>query len=261
MSKSFIGGFVIGVAVLAVVGFSASRLQNKNTTLKDREEKEYQLELKDATSVRIGSFTEEQRKHSKLYAYYKTRADLMPVYGKISDFFVNPKGKFMETIVGVGLCPIPEPETPEKFLGKLAQESDAIIRGTVIKKVSQITEDDAFIFTDYDVVIKEILKNNMAAPLELERSITVTRPGGKVAVNGIVVKATDEHFMPLLLNHNVILFLKFIPETGAYKATQYTGAFELDGVSVRPLTEALLPTGVLQDEYSFLQTARAISNK
>lgn len=261
MSKSFISGFVIGIVVLVVVGIGTSRLQDNNSTLKDTEEKKYQLEVKDATPVQLGMLTEQQRNHSKLYIYYKAQADSMPIYKRISDLYLNPKGKVMETIVDVGLCPLPEPETPEKFFGNLAQESDAIIYGTVIKKLSQITEDDVFIFTDYEVVVKEILKNNTAAPLKMEQSITVTRPGGGIVVNGIVVKAKDERFKPLQLNHDVVLFLKFIPETGTYKATNYTGAFEFDEDSVRPLTEAHLPPGILQDSHSFLQTVRIVANK
>jgi hypothetical protein len=101
----------------------------------------------------------------------------------------------------------------------------------------------------------------------------VTRPGGKVVVNGIVGKATDQNILPLPLNHDIVLFLKFIPETGAYKATQDTGSFELDGTLVRPLTEDHFPFGIIEDRQSllqirviqdvqlFLQTVQTVSNK
>jgi hypothetical protein len=171
MSKSFIWGFIIGVMVLVVAGVGASRLQDKNAKLKAEDEKRYQIEVVDATPVQLGLLTEQQRLHSKHFAYYKRQADLMPIYGKISEFFANPKGKVMETIVCVRLSFMPESKTPERFFSELAQKSDAIIRGKATKKVSQITEDDAFIFTDYDVVVTEIYKDNAIAHLELEKTI------------------------------------------------------------------------------------------
>ena len=257
MSKSFAWGVIFGTALLIVIGVSASRLQDK----KFKDEKQYQSEVKDATPIRVGVMTEQQKKHSKIYTYYKSQADSMPTYKRISDLYLNPKGRVMKVIVGVGLSPLPEPETPEMFFGKLMHESDIVIEGTVIKKDSQITEDDLFIFTDYEIVVEQILGNNIAAPLSLGQSITVTRPGGTVSVNGIVVKAVDERFTPLPFNRSVILFLKLVPETGAYKATQYTGSFESDGVSVYPLTEAHLPPGVLQDRPSLLRTLRNVADK
>ena len=261
MSKSFVWGFIAGVALLIVAGVGASRLQDKNAKLKAEEEKLYQREVVDATPVHLGVLTEQQRIHSRLYSYYKEMRPSPQGYRKITDYFINPKSKVMETTLLVGLLPVPEPKTPEEYLGELARESDAIIQGAVDKKVSQITEDEAFIFTDYDVVVTEILKDNAAAPLELGKPIVVTRPGGKIVMNEIVVKASDEVFQPLPLNHDVLLFLKFIPETGAYKAAQPEGSFELNGSSIRPLTGVHLPFEIAQDGRSFLQTARTVSNK
>jgi hypothetical protein len=93
-------------------------------------------------------------------------------------------------------------------------------------------------------------------------TIIVTRPGGKVLLNGVIVKALDMRFEPLPINtYEVVLFLQYIPETGAYKTTQDTGSFELDGLLLRPLTKSNFPPGVLQNKDSFLQTVRDISNQ
>lgn len=260
MSKSFVLGFIVGTTLLIVAGVGASKLQDKNAKLKEEDEKQYQIEVVDATPVQSDSLTEQQRIHSRIFAHYKEMRSGLADYHKISDFFAHPKGKVMGTIITVGFGPVPEPKTPEEYLSELTQTSDAVIKGTIIRKVSQITEDDSFIFTDYDIVVTEIIKNNATVPLELGKPIIVTRPGGKITKNGILVKVDDEKFLPLPLNHNVLLFLSFIPETGAYKTTEATGSFELNGSSVRPLTGVHLPFEP-QDEYSFLQTARLVSNK
>ena len=112
------------------------------------------------------------------------------------------------------------------------------------------------------MIIIEVFKNNAAAPIDAGKTIVVTRPGGKVLVDGVVVKATDAALAALPVNTNdVVVFLQFIPETGAYKTTRATGAFELEGLTVRPLTGIPFPPGVIRDSDSFLETIRAVSNK
>jgi len=162
-----------------------------------------------------------------------------------------------------GLGPVREPEAPETFFGELARASDAVIRGRVTKKTSQVTEDDAFLFTDHDVEVAEVLKDNAAAPLAPGATITVTWPGGKVLLDGVIVTAIDQNLLPLPTNgHDIVLFMKFLPQTGAYYNAPGNAAYEIDGTSVQPLTpRSFLPPGVIQDRDSFLGAIRAVSAK
>lgn len=258
MSKAFIFGLVIGLALLLVVGVGASRLRQKNTHQeKERaEQAEYNRELAEATPVEVGVLSASQRIHSSLYTAYKERNNNTTI-GQLLDA-ARRTGKIVKLDFLVGLGPLMEADKPERFFGEVARSSDAIVRGRVTKKVSQITQDDAFIFTDYDVVITEVLKDNATAPIGA--AITVTYPGGKVLLDGIIVKVRDHYFEPLPMNREVVLFLQSVTETGAYKPTAYSGSFELDGVKLRALTEQELPPGVLRAE-SFLQTLRAVSNQ
>jgi hypothetical protein len=263
MSKSFIYGFIVGI-VLLIIGVSAgSQIQQDNSkeTEAQRELRLFEKEVVDATPTQLGLLTERQQSHSKLYSVYKER-----IRKRISEFIAHPEGKVLAVDFEIGLGPTPrsmKSETPEEYFGKLANESDAIIRGRVIQKVSQITEDDTFIFTDYDVEVMEVFKDNAASPLATGRNIAVTRPGGKIVVDEIIMQVTDHLFLPLpVSNKNVILFLNYIPETGAYQATRDTGSFQLDGETLRPLTELHFPPGVLRDSNSFLKILRrAIQNK
>lgn len=263
MSKPFVIGFFVGLALLLVAGVGASRLHQKDAEqAKQRTElAEFQAELGDATPVQLGVLTENERAHSKLYGHYLGLRNYRTISGLVEQ--AKGKSKIVETGVLIGLGPVlSEPETPENYFSEVARESDAVIRGRVIKKVSQITEDDAFLFTDYDVVITEVLKSDVTASLEAGARITVTRPGGKVLLDGIIVRAKDDSFAPLPVNnHEVVLFLKRIPETGAYRAARDTGTFELDGSILRALTGCAFPPGVLRDGNSFLQTARAVSKR
>lgn len=255
MSKAFISGLAIGLALLVVVGVGASLRQKNAEHERQRVElAEYQAELADATPVEVGVLSASQRIHSSLYTDYKQRNNNATIDEFLDVARSSTKIVKLDCFVGYGF--LMEADKPERFFGELARSSDAIVRGRVTKKVSQLTQDDAFIFTDYDVVITEVLKDNAAAPLGA--AITVTYPGGKVLLDGVIVKARDHYFEPLSLNREVVLFLQSVKETGAYKPTRYSGSFELDGAIFRALSEQELPPGVLRGE-SFLQTVRAVS--
>ncbi|HXU36073.1 MAG TPA: hypothetical protein VN937_06885 [Blastocatellia bacterium] len=258
MSKAFIFGLVIGLALLGVFGVGASKLRQKNAEQeKEREElAEYQAELADATPVEVGVLSASERIHSGLYTDYKQRNSNATIDELLDVARSSTKIVKLDFYVGLGF--LMEADKPERFFGELARSSDAIVRGRVTNKVSQLTEDDGFVFTDYNVEITEVLKDNVTAPLGA--SITVTYPGGKVLLDGVIVKARDHYFEPLPLNREVVLFLQSVKETGAYKPTAYSGSFQLDGVKLRALTEQELPPGVLRAE-SFLLTLRAVSNQ
>src|SRR5215467_9388632 len=173
MSKAFVAGVVSVVALLIVVVVEASRLPHQSA-----EEAAFQKELPDATPVQVGVLTERQRIHSKLYDRYLVAG---AGQGSISDLVAKqPGSKIVWTTVLPGLGPVLEPETPVKYFGALAHSSDAIIRGKVKKRISLITEDGGFLFTDFDISVSRILKDNPIAPLSIGGDITVTWPGGKV---------------------------------------------------------------------------------
>lgn len=262
MKKAYILGFIAGLVLLTVGGVAGSILQKKNAEQRKQELAlaKYREEVVDATPVQLGVLTDKQRIHSRIYTHYQQVRGGESISGLVAN--ANGKSKIVETIIHPPLMPeFPNSQTPEYYFGKLANRSDAIIRGRVTKKTSQITEDDSFIFTDYDVEIIEVLKNNVTAPIESGATITITRPGGKVLLDGVIVKAAESSFAPLRVNKEVVVFLKFIPETETYQATEATGSFELDGSSLRPLTERAFPRGVLQTRDSFLHSLRVISKE
>ena len=257
MSRSFILGFVIGLTLLGIaVG------GNTNTKQKKVEEQKYQAEIADATPVQIGVLTEKQRLHSKLH-----NGAGMKVGGKtISEWMASYRGEkivLVTDIMGRRFIPLnhSEPEIPEDYFGRFAQESDAVIRGRAINRISQITEDGTFLFTDYDLVVSEIFKDNTTTPIDKSKMITVTCLGGKIVLDDVILKAGGSSEATLPINdHDVLLFLKFIPETGSYKLTRYDSGFELNGISVRPLVDDV-PRRFLKNEDTFLKTVRIVSNK
>jgi hypothetical protein len=56
-----------------------------------------------------------------------------------------------------------------------------------------------------------------------------------------IVRATDQSLDPLVTGNRYLLFLEFIPDTGAYKAFNSKGSFLLDGDKAVKLTHEDLP--------------------
>ena len=203
--------------------------------------------------------TPKQKEHSKLYKKeFENRRDK-----KIKDIAASGVGDVSVVIMAEG--GIDSPYTPpfnlSSFLEKSACEADAIIVGTVKSKDSQLTEDGEFIFTDYEMSVSQVLKDNAAASISIGSDITVTRAGGEMRLNGRKVTATSEYFEPLTVGEQYLLFLRFIPATGAYKAYNNRGSFQLRNNKIIALTKESLP-GELRsgnDATSFLSNVRIAS--
>lgn len=252
VSRAYVSGFIVGLALLIVGGVAGFQLRQSNV-----EEQRYQIESMDATPVEFGVLTEVQRAHSKLYTGFRE-----PSFN-VRRLVAQSKGT--SRVVGITFAPgleplLTKPQRPEEYFANVASHSDVVILGKVTTKTSYITEDETFIFTDYEVVITEVLKNNAAGSLSIGETMTVTRPEGKILIDGILVKGENAGYAPLPNSEkNVVLFLQHVPEATTYQATNTTATFELDGLVLRPLTKSKFPPGVLQDAHSFLQTARAVS--
>lgn len=264
MSKATTFGFLI-LLVLSLAdsakGFQARQPSPEQIKRREDFQKKqalalYQAEIVDATPVQPGVLTAQQRKHSKLYRSYGQQLS-----SKISDIISQAEGQVTGISMVIGLGPVlKDSVSPKDYFGNLVTKSDAVIRGRVIKKVAQITEDDTFVFTDYEVVIMEVFKNNAASPTEMGNTITVTRPGGKVLVGKTIVIAQDEYFLPLPeSSREVVLFLKYLPETGTYQTEQGMGSYELVDNILHPLTRASFPPGAIVDSLSFIQTIRSLT--
>jgi hypothetical protein len=143
MFRPFMIGLIVGLVLLLVISIGASRVQQKSA-----EQILYQKELADATPVQSRVLTERQRIHSSRFSFYRdirsnTVSSLVAFAKSVGDLTAV-------TEIMPGLGSVLQPEVPETFFKELARTSDVVIRGRVIKKTSQVTEDGTFLFTDYD---------------------------------------------------------------------------------------------------------------
>ena len=188
----------------------------------------------DATPCQEG-MTDSQREHSKLYKAFASRRNLRSL--------AESSATDIEIVNGIPQQAFTSEAPPfnlQDFLRDMARESDAVVIGIVSKKASFFTEDETFVFSDYDLNVEEVLKNNHSHPIKLT-SLTVTRPGGTVMVGRRAVRAVDESLEPLAVGERYLLFLEFIPRTGAYKAFNSKGSFQLEGNNTLKLTRENLP--------------------
>ncbi len=179
------------------------------------------LTRENATPIREGVLTEKQKKHSRIYHGYEgvTR-------GKKIAELVRERG---DVELRGPLSEVPRMATPppvSEILARVTCESDAVVTGTVKERSSQLMEAGTFLFSDYEIVVGETLKNSSPAALAPASTVTVTRAGGAVLLNGRFVRAIDWEMAPLEVGERYLLYLKYLPGTAAYRPTYGTALLE-----------------------------------
>ena len=182
-----------------------------------------------------GEMTVKQKEHSKLYKEYKTGKKLTELVAEIGDVKIRRNTPLSGGDLGGYTA------DPHDFLRGMTCDADAIVIGKIQNKLSLISESEDFIFTDYEMTVAEVLKDNAAGHIQPDNNITITRPGGMIRMNGRTVEAIDNAFEPFTLEGEYLVFLRFIPVTGAYKAVGSKGSFQLRGKAIHKLTKETLP--------------------
>lgn len=153
----------------------------------------------------------------------------------------------------------PSPD-PLAGLERMACLSDLVVSGTALTATSHLTNDQRFLYTDWSIKVETVIKQNRLAPVVLGDAIVVTRPGGRMTLNGRTVRAVELSFKDFATGQKYLLFLKFIPETGSYRATAEK-SFRLAG-TVEGLNDASPPHLPTKDPSALVQdaiTAAALS--
>lgn len=209
------------------------------------------------TPIRPGVMTAKQRAHSKLFRGYAGEV----TRGKKLSQLVAERGD-VRLVRYAGTPILPRSPNGNDFLQKLACEADAVVVGEVKSKFSQISEEGAFLFTDYDLSVQEVLKNASRAPIPPAAEVTVTRTGGAAKLNGHTISTVDLAQKPLAVGGRYLLFLRLIPATGAYSSlggTYYDDSFELRSGDITQVSDLPLPFGPNRaaGEVTFLTQVRS----
>ena len=221
-----------------------------------RQQAARQQQPEEATVVQEGVMTDRQRKHGKLFKRY----GVLTGGKKLKDS--NSQSSDVNVAIEIGDRPLPRNFDLNTYLRDNACKADAIVVGTVNSKASQLTEDGTFTFTEYDVTVEEVLKDNSKSPLAANSSITVTRAGGVVQLNGRTIRAFDRSEKPLETAGRFLLFLQYIPDTSDYKSyVSDTGdaSFRLRRDKLFQVSDEIRPFGEAHDvdATSFLTQVRS----
>lgn len=193
----------------------------------------------DATEVQRGVASEKQKEHGKLFKQ-QGLGNIYELARKKSGGNGSPDINITVSPGMPELSPTGGATLPANTLENLTSNADAIVVVTVKSKVSQLTESENFIFTDYEVTVTEVLKDNSDAPLVAGNGITIVRPGGAVRVEGRVVRAIDRSAKPLQVGKQYLFFLCYIPATGAYQAAPGASSFNIVNNKLVSLTDDAL---------------------
>jgi hypothetical protein len=160
----------------------------------------------------------------------------------------------------LGLGPVDAVTSADEIVSVLKKSAQIVISATVLSKQSQLTSDQRFIYSSYEMRISSLVKNDSSTALSIGDTITVIRPGGRVTFDGNVVRAVDAAYEALPgKNHEILLFLKHIPESSSFETIGPEGAFDISDSSLRPLTKIHVTPGKAIRETADLLKAVSIT--
>lgn len=260
MSKHIAGLALVLVSAVLGISLGTSQTVPSAQKAKNRFEQGMEQATGKATPIREGVMTGKQKKHSKIFGRFEAYTR-----GKKLRELVAERGD-VYVIVPNGDVQLPASFNLHDFFLNLTCQADAVIIGTVKSKTSQIIEEGTFVFTDYELIVTDVLKNNVAAPIELNGSITYTSPGGAVELNGHVIRAVQRGRRPLQVGEDYLLYLKFIPETGAFKGfsnSRDSDTFQIKDGVITQVSDRPLPLGTKRTTAAdaFMAEARAVLNQ
>lgn len=181
--------------------------------------------------------TARQKLHSKLYKDYRLGKKLPELAQETPEHDVA----VIRGVPGKMFNPdTPRPEF-QTYLKNLTCDSDAVVVGVINKQASELTEDEDFIFTDYDLIVEQVLRDNPVTSIRPGTNLTITRPGGIMQINNKEVRALDETLDLLTTGNRYLLFLKYLPVTDSYEAFNSNGSFQITGNEITKLTQEPLP--------------------
>ncbi|MGZ4828170.1 MAG: hypothetical protein ACXV7C_00775 [Candidatus Angelobacter sp.] len=95
--------------------------------------------------------------------------------------------------------------------------SDLIVIGVPLKARTLPIEDRTFAFTQYEVRVEKVISGGQSNVVPGD-AIVVSRGGGDLTVDNVLVKAIEPAFSEFCLNQSYILMLRSIPGTTTYRA-------------------------------------------
>jgi len=120
---------------------------------------------------------------------------------------------------------------PLSALENLTCQNDLTVLGTLKDGTSHPTTDNGYIYTDWNLTVNEVLKNNSKSPIQVGQTIVVTHAGGTLEIAGRHVHAETDapQFQP---GNEVLLYLRYLPDSGTYSLSSPSGFIFFETVTI-----------------------------
>jgi hypothetical protein len=136
-----------------------------------------------------------------------------------------------------------------QLIGEVAN-CDVIVMGVPVTERTLPIQDRSFLFTEYEVRVEEVFFAGQQV-IHTGDTIIVSRAGGELPFNGVLVKAIESAFDLLGLNQPYILMLRSVPGTDTYRALG-SGTFVIADGAVSIASHLEHPKNAKQQLDSFL---------
>lgn len=107
-------------------------------------------------------------------------------------------------------------EAMTKLYASLTCQADAIVIGRVNGLASHVNASNTSVYSDYSVVIDQLLKDNLRSSIVQGAPIVVTRSGGTATLTAGKVMFDFQEFPRLEAERTYLHFLRQVPQSGAY---------------------------------------------
>ena len=141
-------------------------------------------------------------------------------FTSIEDNWIAPEAT-NSTLVGTQKC-------ADLYLGRMLKENDIAVIGTVNKQLSILNANKSKIVTDSLLDVNEVLHLRAGFNVQPGDQLIVTRPGGRMHIDGHQVQIDINGFSPFFSGKEYLLFLSKNQSTGSY-TVQPDGAFLTNG--------------------------------
>jgi hypothetical protein len=146
------------------------------------------------------------------------------------------------------------------FLQGITCDADAIVEGVLLNESSQFTEDSKFMFTDYDMKVETVFKNNPAAPIHQSQQLNITKAGGHLKVADRTLDVYVGASVYPRPGERYLFFLRHIPSVNSYRAW-INGSFLIRDDKIFKLSPNLVlkPNRAENTASEFLSIVRSVT--
>ena len=189
-----------------------------------------QSQVRDRTTPLLQRMDTTQQSHSRLYE--RLRDDQRPFKSRVR--FLDRNEDALES--ADDMFDLGEESRPLPVVAReLACGADAVFVATIQSADSFPISDGTFLFTDYSVVLEDVLRAGTASHLQPGIGTIVTRLGGKVVVEGKPRRALVSDLPMLTTGAKYLFFAKYLPQTRDFEVNKPVGAYVVSGKFVRAL--------------------------